>query len=61
MVATAASSIDTRSQAFYREFENIGREVQGSVEGNIFAPWFDNEDAPLEFHILYPSLKGDMP
>ncbi|CAL9024779.1 unnamed protein product [Prunus brigantina] len=35
MAATTTSSVDTRSQAFHREFENISREVQGSVEGNI--------------------------
>ncbi|CAL2277297.1 unnamed protein product [Prunus armeniaca] len=60
MAATAVSSVHNRSQAFYHKFENICREGQGSVKGNILAPWVDDE-APLEFHLLGPRLKGGMP
>lgn len=60
MVATTVSFVDTRSQAFYHKLENIYREVQGSVEGNILAPWVDDE-VLSEFHLLGLRLKGSMP
>ncbi|PQM39256.1 hypothetical protein Pyn_26115 [Prunus yedoensis var. nudiflora] len=61
MASNTSSSVEVRSQVFQTEFEDICREIQGSVLPNIIMPWTDDDGTATYSSVLGPSLEGGMP
>ncbi|PQQ15827.1 hypothetical protein Pyn_19010 [Prunus yedoensis var. nudiflora] len=60
MASNASSSIEARSQIFQTKFEDICREIQGSIQANIIVPWFENGTV-TDSCLHGPSLESGMP
>ncbi|PQP91886.1 hypothetical protein Pyn_27434 [Prunus yedoensis var. nudiflora] len=61
MASSTSTSVEVRSQVFQTGFEDICREIQGSVLPNIIMPWIDDDGVATDSCILGPSLEGGMP
>ncbi|CAL9018319.1 unnamed protein product, partial [Prunus brigantina] len=61
MASSTSASIEGRSQVFQTGFEDICREIQGSVLSNIVMPWTDDDDAATDSCVLGPSVERGMP
>ncbi|PQP91935.1 hypothetical protein Pyn_19441 [Prunus yedoensis var. nudiflora] len=61
MASSTSTFVETRSQAFQTEFEDICREIQGSVLPNIIMPWANDHGAATDSCVLGPSIDGRMP
>ncbi|CAL9020677.1 unnamed protein product [Prunus brigantina] len=61
MASSTSAFVEARSQVFQTEFEDICREIQGSVLSNIVMPWTDDDGATTDSCVLGPSVKGGMP
>ncbi|PQQ15690.1 hypothetical protein Pyn_09282 [Prunus yedoensis var. nudiflora] len=61
MSSSTSASVEARSQAFQTVFEDICREIQGSVLPDIVLPWADDDGAASDSCLLGPSLEGGMP
>ncbi|PQP95540.1 hypothetical protein Pyn_25011 [Prunus yedoensis var. nudiflora] len=61
MASSTSSSIEARSQTFQTRFEDICREIQGSIQPNIVVPWTNDDDTATDSGILGPYLEGGMP
>ncbi|CAL8163151.1 unnamed protein product [Prunus armeniaca] len=60
MASSTSTSIEARSQVFQTEFEDICREIQGSVLPNIVTPLTDDDGATTDSCILGPSVDTGM-
>ncbi|XP_021823203.1 uncharacterized protein LOC110764515 [Prunus avium] len=54
MASSTSISVEARSQAFQTEFEDICREIQGSVRPNIIMPWTDDDGVATDSCVLSP-------
>ncbi|PQQ14503.1 hypothetical protein Pyn_15639 [Prunus yedoensis var. nudiflora] len=61
MASSTSTSVEARSQAFHMKFEDICREIQGSVLPNIISPWTDDDGVAIDSCVLGPSIDGGMP
>ncbi|CAL2244733.1 unnamed protein product [Prunus armeniaca] len=61
MASNTPTSVEARSQVFQTKFENICREIQGSVLPNIVTPWTDDDGTATDSCVLGPSVDGGMP
>ncbi|CAL8089041.1 unnamed protein product [Prunus armeniaca] len=61
MASSTSASVEALSQVFQTQFEDICRDIQGSVLSDIIAPWTDDNGAVTESCILGPSVEGGMP
>ncbi|PQM38299.1 hypothetical protein Pyn_09855 [Prunus yedoensis var. nudiflora] len=61
MASSTSASVEARSQVFQTGFEDICREIQGSVLPNIIVPWADDDGAASDSCLLGPSVEGGMP
>ncbi|PQM35131.1 hypothetical protein Pyn_27298 [Prunus yedoensis var. nudiflora] len=61
MASSTPLSVEARSQLFQTGFEDICREIQGSVLPNIIMPWTDDDGTATDSSVLDPSLEGGMP
>ncbi|PQP92750.1 uncharacterized protein Pyn_13504 [Prunus yedoensis var. nudiflora] len=60
MASSTSSTVEARSDVFQTGFEDICREIQGSVQPNIVMPWTDDDGTATDSCILGPSLEGGM-
>ncbi|PQQ00431.1 hypothetical protein Pyn_08122 [Prunus yedoensis var. nudiflora] len=61
MASSTSSFVEAQSQIIKTEFEDIRREIQGSVQPNIVVPWLDDDGTAIDSGILGPYLEGGMP
>ncbi|CAL2238697.1 unnamed protein product [Prunus armeniaca] len=61
MASSTPTSVEARSQVFQTEFEDICREIQGSVLPNIVTLWTDDDGTATDSCVLGPSVDGGMP
>ncbi|PQM36575.1 hypothetical protein Pyn_40813 [Prunus yedoensis var. nudiflora] len=57
MASSTCSYVEARSQTFQTGFEDICREIQGSVQPNIIVPWTDDDGTTTDAGILGPYLE----
>ncbi|PQQ14518.1 hypothetical protein Pyn_26600 [Prunus yedoensis var. nudiflora] len=61
MASSTSSFVEALSQVFQTGFEDICREIQGSVLPNIIMPWTDDDGTATDSCVLSPSLDGGTP
>ncbi|PQQ05219.1 uncharacterized protein Pyn_08971 [Prunus yedoensis var. nudiflora] len=61
MASSTSTSVEAQSQAFQTEFEDICREIQGSVLPNIIMTWTDDDGVATDSCVLGPFVDGGMP